>query len=228
MELFFQPAKSIVPLFGLDDENRKSIFLGTATFVGSHPWLITADHVAGSWNGRLAISPIIGTKFYPANIIARDKDADLAVLDVIGYKPDNLPIVLAEGDEPPQSLMVVSFEYGTTRSRGDLIHLAPATRLGNITRKLDLSEKFGKAGEGILELSFPALRGASGAPILLNGSFELWGIIIANLDYHLLPTQIESVLDEKNNLMEEIKYMLPQGLAVNVKHVRELIHLVEE
>lgn len=74
-----------------------------------------------------------------------------------------------------------------------------------------------------MELSFPALKGASGAPILSNDSFHLWGIIIANVDYHLLPAKVESVLDNKNDIYEETHYMLPQALAVNVMHVRQLL-----
>ena len=47
--------------------------------------------------------------------------------------------------------------------------------------------------------------------------------MIANVSYHLLPSQIESVLDERNQLLEETKYMLPLGIAVNVEAVRQML-----
>lgn len=46
--------------------------------------------------------------------------------------------------------------------------------------------------------------------------------MVANAAYHLLPQQIESVLDEKNNLFEEIRYMLPQAVAVNIRQLRPM------
>ncbi len=71
----------------------------------------------------------------------------------------------------------------------------------------------------MLELSFPALRGASGAPVVSIGNeVVLWGIIVANVSYHLLPAQIEKVV-EGDTTVEEIKYLLPQAIAVNVKHL---------
>ena len=75
----------------------------------------------------------------------------------------------------------------------------------------------------MLELSFPALKGASGAPVLSNGSFELLGVIKANVGYELLPAQIESIHDQSGTVMEETKFFLPQGLAVNVAEVRNFL-----
>jgi hypothetical protein len=65
----------------------------------------------------------------------------------------------------------------------------------------------------MLELSFPALRGASGAPVVEIRGTALFahGVIVANTEHHLLPAHIETVLDSKNQLLEERKYFLPQG-----------------
>ena len=75
----------------------------------------------------------------------------------------------------------------------------------------------------MLELSFPALKGASGAPVLSNASFELLGVVKANVSYELLPAQIESIQDEAGVVTEETKFFLPQALAVNVTIVREFL-----
>jgi hypothetical protein len=217
------PIETIVPIFAIDEENNIKFFLGTGTFVEDKPWLVTAEHVIRDWNGLFAISVLPDTThILRANLLTSSRSVDIALLEVPGY-PANKAIQLAQDDEIQQNLTTVCCEYGTTQTQGKYIHLAPATQLGNVTRQLNMIDRYDKAGEDILELSFPALRGASGAPVLSNTNFRLWGIVIANISYHLLPVQIESVLDEKNKLIEEIHYLLPQALAVHVKHVRALI-----
>jgi len=101
-----------------------------------------------------------------------------------------------------------------------------------MTRTVDVSDRFGPAGENAMELSFPALMGASGAPVMFNElllasrmgkhTMGIVGVIIANASYHLLPTQIASVLTDDNKLYEEVRFMLPQALAVSVKHLRPM------
>jgi hypothetical protein len=118
---------------------------------------------------------------------------------------------------------IVTFEYGPTRTLGKAITLSPATRIGNVTRVIDLRSVHGLAGDEALELSFPALRGASGAPVMKNADYTLWGVIIANVSYHLLPAQIETVLTEDGTMVEETRFMMPQAVPVNVKHVRQLL-----
>ena len=83
-------------------------------------------------------------------------------------------------------------------------------------------DQYGAAGASMLELSFPALKGASGAPVM-SGQFELWGVIIANVNHHLLPAQIETIYDDDGRVVEETQYMLPQGLAVHVNVIREFL-----
>jgi len=53
--------------------------------------------------------------------------------------------------------------------------------------------------------------------------FRLWGVVTANVSYELLPVQIESIHDTTGKLDEETKFFLPQGLAINVKHVNALL-----
>jgi S1-C subfamily serine protease len=217
------PRESIVRILAIDEGNNIHSFLGTGTFVGPRPLLVTAEHVVRDWPGPLAIAVLPDVEFIiRANLIAKDRSVDLALLEVPGYPADR-SVALGDIDAIAFNLQVVSFEYGTTRQIGKGIHLAPATRVGNVTRTIDLTAELGKAGEDALELSFPALRGASGAPVISNHSFQLWGIIVANAEYHLLPAQIESVLDSNSHTVEERRYFLPQAVAVNVKHLREML-----
>ncbi len=125
---------------------------------------------------------------------------------------------------------LMTYEYGTTRQKGNHILLNPATRIGHMTRRLGPGDGLTSLTDEAIELSFPALRGASGAPVMINEpvgyAFEqkesgaVVGVVIANASYHLAPAQIEEVLNADNTGYGEIRYMLPQGLAVSVRHIR--------
>jgi hypothetical protein len=114
---------------------------------------------------------------------------------------------------------------------GSQILLNPATRIGHMTRRLGPGDGLGTLAEQAIELSFPALRGASGAPVMINElavysllgkeSLGVIGVVIANAASHLAPAQIEEVLNADNTAYAETGYMLPQGLAVSVMHIRE-------
>ena len=215
------PSEVIVPIFGRDANGKIEAFLGTGFFVGPDGLLMTADHVVRDWPGGLAIVCMGDLRTaYEAEIVDSEPAYDLALLRIETYRPT---VTLSLGFETPfhPNIQLLTFEYGTTTAAGGKIILNPATRLGHMTRFKDMP-MLGKAGENALELSFPALRGASGAPVLRADTYQVWGVIVANVSYHLLPAQIESVLDEKNDIYEEMRYMLPQAAAVNIRHGRAL------
>ena len=92
----------------------------------------------------------------------------------------------------------------------------PASRVGNVTRRINY-DPLKEGGAGALELSFPVLRGASGAPVVTNDvNYHVIGIVARELT----PIQVHVVLDEANQIYEETRYLLPQGIAINVLHLR--------
>jgi hypothetical protein len=74
-----------------------------------------------------------------------------------------------------------------------------------------------------LELSYPALKGASGAPVFFETSQRIVGVIVANLERELLPAQVLSAYREDGSKSEEISYFLPNGIAIGCDHVAELV-----
>lgn len=222
------PHEVIVPIFAISNNGELIQFLGTGSFVGTPPLLLTAAHVVSDWSEKFSISTVKNLgQLFSAKIVSIDKSHDLALLYVEDYSPPST-LQLAQ-HLIPQNQLLANFEYGTTRHEGGKIIISPASRIGNITRVLDMSGKYNGAGIQMLELSFSALRGASGSPVLSNDDkFELQGVIVANVSYHLLPAQLSSVLDADNQLLEETSFMLPQALAVNVMHVRKLLASVQK
>jgi len=217
----------VVPIFRLLEDGGWGSFAGTGTFVGDPPLLATAYHVVRGAGTEFAIalppSPIRwNINAFPATLILLDSDVDLALLRVKGYVPP-FTFVLARDNEIVNNIPVLSYEFGTTQRYAGIDHLAPATRMGNVTRVIDLSDRFGPAGRHALELSYPALRGASGAPVLSSVNTHLWGIVIANYEYHLLPAQIATTVDQHEGIHEEVMYLLPQAIAVNAVHLRPLL-----
>lgn len=223
----------VVAVTGADSTGTPQRFLGTGSVVGDGSILLTADHVTRDWPGPLAIVVITDNEPRPfaISLIERDSAHDLALFRIDKYRPAN-PLHI-EFDEPAKATdPLMAYEYGTTLVTGAGITLNPAMRLGHMTRRVDLEDGLGPAGRNALELSFPALRGASGAPVMFNDvllrsmlgkrNAGIVGVIVANASHHLLPAQIESVLDEKNNLYEEVRYLLPQAIAVDIQHLRPM------
>jgi hypothetical protein len=89
-------------------------------------------------------------------------------------------------------------------------------------------DRLGPAGEKALEVSFPAVRGASGAPLIYEyrGGFHLIGVLVSNAEYHLLPAHVQLSLNTANTLADEVRYFLPQGIAVNICHLRSIYEQV--
>ena len=219
------PNKLVVPIFAIDrtESVRNLGFLGTASFVQRPDLLLTAEHVVRGCGTEFAfvVYPDIST-IHTASLLEVDAHRDLALLST---KPFLATQALEVGDldSIAFNLPVNCFEFGTTRVNGREIRLEPATRVGNVTRLVNQTELYGPAGESMLELSFPALRGASGAPVLSSNGFQVLGVIKANIGYQLLPAQVDTVVDDLGNMTEEIKYYLPQGLAVNPSVVTDFL-----
>jgi len=217
------PSDVVLPLFAFDSAGNLSHFLGTSFCVGDEPLFITAGHNIKDWGGQFGLVHISDpSHFYPARPAYLDNNADVAILDVRGYRPKTR-LGLATDDSIVLNRQIVCFEYGTTIQKGKEIVLAPATRLGNVTRKLASHELLGRKLSNALELSFPALRGASGAPVLSNVGLLVWGMVVGNVSYHLIPAQIETTTDEEGRIKEQVMYMLPLAIAVNVSSIREAV-----
>lgn len=221
---FRNPREWVVPILGRVDDSGELRFLGTGSFMADGGLLITAFHVVEHCKGSIYIAPgQYGGSTFPAVLERADRSLDLAALRVKGLAPaDVIKIDLSKDFHT--NVPVLAQEYSTTNVRSGIIEFEPACRMGHITRMRDLTGMYSRAGDGMLELSFPALKGASGAPVFWNlPGFPLAGIILANVSHHLVPAQIEEVLDEQNNLYESVKYLLPQALAINCRHVEQFL-----
>jgi len=51
-------------------------------------------------------------------------------------------------------------------------------------------------------------------------------MLVGNMSYHLLPSQIETITNEDGKIVEETKYMLPLGIATHANAIREAVHAI--
>lgn len=219
----YSPSDFVVPIVGMNEDGSCGPFLGSGVFATESAFLVTCDHVLEPWKGKYAVAIQELNRLFVAELLVRDEKHDLAALRVPEYRPPHC-VPLEKDSEISLNKIVICYEYGTTVTAGKQIDFSPANRLGNVTRIRDLRDRFKSAGDHMLELSFPALKGASGAPVMdWRPPFKLWGLVKANVGYELLPAQVESVVDTAGKLSEETKFYLPQALAVHVRHVRQLL-----
>lgn len=198
-------------------------FIGSAFFFRHRGRVLaaTADHCIASQSDRFHI--VCAKGIFYLDIAKRDADLDLCIFMPQTF-PEGITAELVQDTNTPGNVTLYAYEFSTTEVVPDGYHLNPASRIGNCVRVLDAEPTFGRAGQRMLELSFPALKGASGSAIIeLRGSqMFIHGVLVANVQRHLLPAQIETVLDEKNGILEERKYFLPQAAAVNAVHLASL------
>jgi len=136
------------------------------------------------------------------------------------YLPEAVPLAIGRND-PALNADVFSYEYSSTRiertpTGGTHVSFEPYSHKGNIVRSYE-STFPEKVKTAAILTSFPALRGASGAPILAatlsKKSFAVVGMTVANVDRHLLPAQLVEIHDGES-YKESTTYFLPFGKAL--------------
>ena len=223
MLLDLEPRAAILPIFKmLGNQVDFRGLLGTGFVVGSEiPWLLTAAHVFRD-NPR-AKEEEYGALFYndgnlKIGIIGEplfSSSHDVAAINLRGTQGlTPLPLLRKPISE---NLDVLTFEYSSTTVRrlddGRLgAHFSPFTHKGNVLRHYE-SDFPEKVPTPVMDTSFPALQGASGAPVMRARDFGVTGMLVANHERHLLPAQVARI-EHDEEVAEETRYFLPTGKAL--------------
>ena len=77
------------------------------------------------------------------------------------------------------------------------------------------------------DLSYPALRGASGAAVVLESDYSVVAMIHGNVQSELQPIQVtrEQIGDEA---YEEVRYYLPSAKGIAWTHLRDCLTAARE
>lgn len=203
---------------------KKYDFIGTGFFVGDDHRLLTAQHVfLNSPLSRNEVYAMIHTpslKTYPLSKITYSKKYDIASAHAKGIDFSYEALAIAQKD-PELNLDVLTMEFSKT-SRKELpdgstaLNILASHQKGHVIARY--YDDYQPHRPQVIELSFPALGGASGAPVITEKYGTVCGLIVANRGTEILPAQIVKTEDEDGST-EEIKYFLPNGLAIDWEHL---------
>ncbi|MCK4361714.1 MAG: trypsin-like peptidase domain-containing protein [Dehalococcoidia bacterium] len=232
MGLPTEPLKAIFPIFAVKQGSTYS-FLGTGFFLKKDGTFLTAKHVFADnplgvgeyyeivfmYEGR-SVHNVSNVRFSESFDIALGQADIEKIVDNIEH------LELAEKDAPLND-DILTIEFSGTRTvtteAGREIRLPPSNRKGYVIRYYT-SDYPEVVPTKVLDLSFPALKGASGAPVIDEKDGRVIGLIVANVERHLLPAQIERI-DNGIKPKEEVRYFLPTGKAISWKHLTEFVQL---
>lgn len=228
--LEIHPLDYIFAIFS-DAPGRGLEFEGTAFLVGDGKSFITARHLLPD-AGTLVAARITGPRGNFMQIASEtlqfDDDHDL-LLGRLDEHPAH-PGLGVTADLPASSIDLLTTEFSRTQALRDRdpaeMRLSPVTRKGHI---IQLAENtlFTRRPTQVMELSFPALSGASGAPVINPATWNVVGMIVGNVDHQLIPAQVERVEFPKGQPKETIRYVMPGAVAVCGRYILDFIESLE-
>ena len=214
-----------------DKEKRRTGVLGTGFFINANGVLLTAKHI---FNGYDENKENLLVMFVDRNekihnvkptIIHKSKKYDIAALKI---EATNNAYFKVGNKSLHNNIDYMTVEFSRISfTRNDSTGLQttffnPSCRKGNIVTTY-ISEWPEPAPTKIIEVSFPVLQGASGAPLFeCNDPWNVIGMITHSIQYELTPAQTTLVHDG-DNYSEEIRYFLPVGRAIHFEHLFEFI-----
>ena len=228
----FAPHNAIIPIVKGTQAKEISEVLGTGFFVRASGDLhvLTAKHVfQGSPLDKgehyayvVNTGPRIQVWTIPE--FSFSKDFDIAI-----FKPRQFESAIAlpfSECQPSLNDDIICYEYsGTriekTRPNHTLVAFEPMAHKGNIMRSYISDYPETKPTPSLI-LSFPAMQGASGAPIICalgRKSFYVAGMVVDNFERHLIPAQIVKMDDG----VEKTSYFLPTAKAIDAVVIRNVI-----
>ncbi len=236
----FDPHRAVIPILRATKAPTISELLGTGfyTRVGGKLRVVTAKHVFE--DNPLKANESYAYAFKEGNEIKISTISELNLFkncDVAFFDPrenhDAVPLPFAE-TLPPLNRDIICYEYSNTRierqsSGGVHVSLQPFAHRGNVMQFIE-SELPPYVSSPCLVVSFAALRGASGAPVISNTdkkNFYVAGMIVANMGRHLMPAQIEKYSSADGGT-EQVSYYLPLGLAINGRVLRSELRTIGE
>jgi Trypsin-like peptidase domain len=209
-------------------EDRVHELLGTA-FLVADKLLMSVNHAFGvipTADQEVAVVAYDedGPVAHLAEVIYQDPRRDIAVARVAAW-PESQPLSLTATDNLTINNDVLTLEFSPTRGGVQLADGRIAMvcswnfHKGHIIRDF-ISDRNETA---CLELSYPAFKGASGAPVIEERSGDVLGMIFGNIGMRLMPAEMERVERVDGSSEEVIRYFFPSAQAIRASHLRRAL-----
>ena len=233
MAVTWRPEKGIFPIIAeraVGQGDREFTFLGTGFFIDIDGTLLTAKHVftdhglEHSHEFRVAmVSDRNRFENYEITQIRTSRRFDIALAKAVAVEGHD-PVQIAAADAP-RNRDVVTTEYSGTMAKrmedGHIqLHVPQYTRKGHIICQRENNFP-GPDYALTLELSFPAPSGASGAPVLVDRRKDVVGMIVANWEQQLLPSDFEPTQQQQD--VRGGRVSLLAALAIHWSHLKEFV-----
>lgn len=234
----FKPAEAILAIMTFNQEEKKlKHLLETGFLINSQHMALTAKHIFDDYDDKAMLLKAIlidrNDKIHvlDAVIINKSSRYDIAAIRIKGII--DAPCFEIRDGEFYNNQDYVTVEYsessitvGNNKTHEE-VHFRPSTRKGNITKSY-VSTFPEDTPTKCLEVSFPVLQGASGAPLMVNAPpWQVVAMFTHNVQYNLLPAQTVSIKDG-NKYVEETHYYLPTGKAIQAFHLLEFMKELEK
>jgi hypothetical protein len=220
----------VVPIVSASPETGRVYELWGTGFFVEPKLLMSAKHVLGAQmpdGQRLCViqrDPDL--RLVPISGIYLDPEFDLAIA-MVQDRTEFEHLVLADSSTLPYNVPVLTVEYSATeqtvaRPDGDVqMIVIESWHHGNVIR--GYQSTFGHAHPTeVIDVSYPAFRGASGAPVFRADNGDVLGLVVANIGRHLLPAYLERI-ETDEGVAEEIRYYVPNAQAIGVRHLRNCL-----
>jgi S1-C subfamily serine protease len=230
-KIIYYPTESVTAIMTYSDrEKRRTGVLGTGFFINANGVLLTAKHIFDGYDENkeslLVMFVDRNEKVYnvKTKIIHKSKKYDIAALKINATNNACFKISNRELLNNSDYMTVEFSRMSINRNDSTGIQTTffnPSCRKGNIITTY-ISEYPESEPTKIIEVSFPVLQGASGAPLFEFDSPNVVGMITYSIGYELTPAQT-TIIHDGDHYSEETKYFLPVGRAIHFEHLIEFI-----
>ncbi|HUD07163.1 MAG TPA: serine protease [Candidatus Saccharimonadales bacterium] len=222
------PDRAVAAIFTADKNERETNpltvrnCLGTGFLVNGYDiHFVTARHVVAAPLAQdeelvLAFNLDSGFLSIPVNSLSLSDSTDLAFGTLLPENDVTIPGFQIARTVPINTDCSTLEHSGTGRnvSAGGMLYNVRYRR-GNIVSSGKYEYEGILSESTVFEMSYPCLWGASGSPVFNSATLELVGMMVQNVDHELAPSQLIKAVDDEGQLIEEIKYTIPQGIALS-------------
>ena len=197
-------------------------FVGVSYFLRANGLIATCGHIFDALGNDevLVAQDLITQRKGKVSVVRRHPKYDFAVCYF--HNRGNPKVLEHYYGESPLGLDVQAFGFTTDGASGKDLKIIPRLFKGSVVGHSLEPAQLGSRSK--LELSFPALKGFSGAPLFsIEGSLKLAGMIYGNHESTIEQYSYTQVRSDGERLTERVHKLVELGLAHTVADIDQFV-----